>query len=127
MGCVRDRTGAPVTRNRGRARAAAHARIALDGSLGALHGDRFVLRDASAARTLGGGRVIDIEGPPRREPGRRGDARWFAALDTPDHAAAFTGLLDVSEAGADLDHFARVRNIPRPALEALTSRTASSR
>lgn len=99
--------------------AAAHARIALDGSLGALHGDRFVLRDASAARTLGGGRVIDIEGPRRGAwaPGRRA---VVAALDTPDHAAALTGLLDVSEAGVDLDHFARVRNIPRPALEALT-------
>ncbi len=106
--------------------AAAHARIALDGSLGALHGDRFVLRDASAARTLGGGRVIDIEGPRRGAwaPGRRA---VVAALDTPDHAAALTGLLDVSEAGVDLDHFARVRNIPRPRPGSLDARARRRR
>jgi selenocysteine-specific elongation factor len=41
-------------------------------ALAACRGDRFVLRDAQAARTLGGGVVLDIA-PPRR--GRRAPAR----------------------------------------------------
>jgi len=99
--------------------AAVTARIVLDGSLGALHGDRFVLRDVSASRTLGGGRVIDIEGPRRGAwaPGRRAAVE---ALDTPDHAAALTRLLALGEAGIDLDHFARSRNVPAEALTALS-------
>ncbi|MGU3665435.1 selenocysteine-specific translation elongation factor [Methylobacterium sp. A49B] len=99
--------------------AAAHAQIALDGSLGALHGDRFVLRDASAARTLGGGRVIDVDGPRRGAwaPVRRAAV---AALDTTDHGAALAALLDLSEVGADLDRFARTRNIPRAEMSALS-------
>lgn len=97
---------------------AARARIALDAAIGALHGDRFVLRDISASRTLGGGRVVDIDGPRRGAwaPGRRA---MLDALDRPDHGAALAGLLDACEAGADLDHFARARNLPRPALAAL--------
>ncbi len=96
----------------------ARVQIALDASLGALHGDRFVLRDISASRTLGGGRVIDTAAPPRGAwaPGRRA---VVDVLDTPDHGAALAGLLALSAAGADLDHFARSRNLPRGVMEAL--------
>jgi selenocysteine-specific elongation factor len=98
---------------------AAPAQIALDGDLGALNGDHFVLRDISAARTLGGGRVIDIDAHRRGAwaPGRRAEVE---ALDTADHEAALTGLLALGETGIDLGRFARSRNIPAAALETLT-------
>ncbi len=98
--------------------AAALAQIALDGDLGALNGDRFVLRDISAARTLGGGRVIDIDGLRRGAwaPGRRAE---IEALDTADHGAALADLLALSETGIDLGRFARSRNIPAAAMEVL--------
>jgi selenocysteine-specific elongation factor len=48
------------------------ARLHLDRAIGALAGDRFVLRDAAAARTIGGGVVLDPF-PPRR--GARTPAR----------------------------------------------------
>ncbi|MBE7203814.1 MAG: SelB C-terminal domain-containing protein, partial [Parafilimonas terrae] len=43
-----------------------------------------------------------------------------AALDTTDHGAALAALLDLSEVGADLDRFARTRNIPRAEMSALS-------
>jgi selenocysteine-specific elongation factor len=101
---------------------AARVQIALDASLGALHGDRFVLRDISAARTLGGGWVIDPEAPSRGSWGAPRRA-VVEALDTPDHGAALAGLLALSEAGADLDHFARSRNLLRGAMETLGRET----
>ena len=48
--------------------AGALAQLVLDRAIGALAGDRFILRDQSAARTLGGGVVLDPF-PPQR--GRR--------------------------------------------------------
>lgn len=42
-----------------------HAQLLLDAPAHAVHGDRVVLRDQSAQRTLGGGRVLDPFAPPR--------------------------------------------------------------
>lgn len=44
------------------------ARIVLDEPVVARAGDRFVLRDASPARTIGGGLIIDPIAPPRARP-----------------------------------------------------------
>ena len=57
--------------------------LVLDQPIGALWGDRFVLRDASAQRTIGGGQVLDPS-PPRRR--RRTPERLavLAALSDPD-------------------------------------------
>ncbi len=98
--------------------AVAPAIIALDAGLGALSGDRFILRDISASRTLGGGRIIDIDGPRRGAwaPGRRA---ILEALDTSDDRHALDGLLAAAEAGIDLAHFARLRNVPEQAMDAL--------
>jgi selenocysteine-specific elongation factor len=50
--------------------------ITLDRPLAACRGDRYVIRDASARRTLGGGRILDVtpQGAPARR-GRRAPAR----------------------------------------------------
>ncbi|TXN43822.1 selenocysteine-specific translation elongation factor [Methylobacterium sp. WL7] len=96
----------------------ARAQIALDAGLGALHGDRFILRDISASRTVGGGTIIDIDGP------RRG-AWWeerqamVRALDRADDGHALDGLLEASPVEVDLGHFARSRNVSAAAMDAL--------
>ncbi len=47
--------------------AAGIAQLVVDTAVVALHGDRFVVRDASARHTVGGGRVLDpFARPPRR-------------------------------------------------------------
>lgn len=94
------------------------ARIVLDAPIGALSGDRFILRDATASRTLGGGRVIDGEGGKRGAwlPARRAE---IEALAEPEDGAALDALLAVEDAGLDLARFARVRNLARAALDGL--------
>ncbi len=85
------------------------ARLSLDLPVGALVGDRVVLRDVSARRTIGGGRVLDPF-PPER--GAASPARLAAleAGDRADPAAALRGLLAVSGAVA-LDRFRLERNL----------------
>jgi len=66
-------------------------RLILDRPIGALARDRFVLRDATATRTIGGGVVIDPF-PPRR--GRRTPARLdqLAALQSDEPLGALLAL-----------------------------------
>ena len=81
--------------------------LVLDQPVGALHGDRFILRDQSARRTLGGGRVLDSSPPARgrRKPQR---AAWLGALQAPTAQAALAQLLDASPAGIDMAWFTRL-------------------
>lgn len=101
------------------------AQLTLDAPLGALGGDAYVLRDVSARRTLGGGRVLDPFGPRRglRSPGRRA---LLEALCEPDDALALSRALTVAEGGIDLDHFRRVRNVA-PGAEAALFASANLR
>ena len=46
-------------------------------------GDRFILRDVSARRTIGGGRVIDPHGPARHRA-RPARLDLLAAMALPD-------------------------------------------
>lgn len=82
----------------------------LDRPLCGLAGDRFVIRDQSATRTLGGGRVIDVFPPARyrRTPERKAVLRALA-LASP--AEALAGVLAQSPAGADLGRFRLNRNL----------------
>jgi selenocysteine-specific elongation factor len=58
---------------------AARVQLVFDGPVCALPGDRFIVRNAQASRTVGGGRVLDPFGPARkrRTPERRA---WLDAL-----------------------------------------------
>jgi selenocysteine-specific elongation factor len=61
------------------------ARVVLDAPVVARTGDRFVLRDASPARTIGGGVIIDPVAPARARPwppGRRAAADLLGMLLT---------------------------------------------
>jgi selenocysteine-specific elongation factor len=95
--------------------------LVLDRALGALAGDRFVLRDISASRTLGGGRVIDCDGP-RRGAWTNARRAVVAALDTGEDGEALRGLL-AEPSPVDLDRFARLRNIPPGSLAALVAQS----
>ncbi len=89
----------------------------LEHPVGALCGDRAVLRDHAARHTLAGGRVIDPFAPRR---GRRQPARLAAleALAATDPAQALARLLAV-EGVVDLAQFAVARNLAPSELDRL--------
>jgi selenocysteine-specific elongation factor len=90
--------------------AAALARVTLQQPIGALSGDRIVLRDTGATSTIGGGVVLDPF-PPRR--GRRAPVRLaqLEALECSDAVAALRRLLAVAPCWTDAGLFMRSRNM----------------
>jgi selenocysteine-specific elongation factor len=93
-------------------------RVTLDRPAMAAHGDRFVLRDQSAQRTIAGGVVLDIFGPGR---GRARPARLekLRALDARSPAAALQRLLALREAEVDLKWFRQLFNLRPDEMEAV--------
>ncbi len=98
----------------------AFVQLVLRAPLGAWHGDRIVLRDASGSRTLAGGVVLDPFAPTRyrRTPVRLAE---LAALCLPDPAARQSALLACSPNGLDARRFAvaQGRAIPTAPSDAL--------
>ncbi len=88
------------------------AQLVTDRPLGALHGDRFIVRDADARHTLGGGRVLDPNAPARK---RKTSQRLveLAALSLPDTTQRLRQLLTLR--GLDLDRLAILWNCKDPA------------
>jgi selenocysteine-specific elongation factor len=82
----------------------------LDRPIATAAGDRFVLRDTSARRTIGGGVFLDLRPPARkrRTPERRAQ---LSAHAIGDHAQALAALLDLPPNHIDLSEFARDRAI----------------
>jgi selenocysteine-specific elongation factor len=85
--------------------------LVLERPIGALHGDGFIVRDPSARRTLGGGRVIDVF-PPQRGRAKPARLAQLAAMELEDDTAALDALLAQSPAGVELARFAANRNLP---------------
>ena len=82
----------------------AMAQLVLDQDIGALKGDRLILRDASAQRTIGGGVVLDPFGPQRgRAKPRR--LEILAAMDGDNPSAILATLLELSPLGIDEARF----------------------
>lgn len=100
--------------------------LVLDRPIGALAGDRFVVRDQSAQRTLGGGRVIDVFAPVRGRA-RPDRLAFLAAMETADHAGALARLLDEGVLGIDLARFAAARNLTPEDSSALFGTVAMTR
>ena len=90
--------------------AAMLAEILLDKPVGALGHDRFILRDQSATRTLGGGRVLDIF-PPERHKRAPERLALLRLLGDDDPAPALRAALERQPAGVDLDRCALNRNL----------------
>ncbi|HZT51174.1 MAG TPA: selenocysteine-specific translation elongation factor [Stellaceae bacterium] len=94
------------------------AQLVLDRPLGAVRGDRLILRDQSARRTVGGGSVIDID-PPRRGRAKPERLAQLRTMELSDDAAALAALLEGAAAGLDLGRFAAGRNLTPAEAEAV--------
>ena len=80
------------------------AQLVLERPISALRGDRFVIRDPAAQRSLGGGVVIDPFAPARgRERAPRLQVLAAMSESTPERALA--ALLPFAPAGLELDRF----------------------
>ena len=99
---------------------AANVQLVLDRPIAAAAIDRFVVRDASAQRTLGGGVFLDLRAPARkrRTPERQAQR---AALGIIDPLTAFAALLTAPPFAADLAVFARDRALSAARTEELAS------
>ena len=94
------------------------AQLILDRPIGALHGDRFILRDQSATRTIGGGIVIDPFAPAaRRNAPARQQIVSALASDTPEQA--LRALSATAPEGVDLRAFEASFNLDEAAATAL--------
>ncbi|MDX7951521.1 selenocysteine-specific translation elongation factor [Lichenihabitans sp. Uapishka_5] len=80
--------------------------LVLDRPVAATVGDRFVIRDVSAQRTMGGGRLLDLRPPARK---RRTPERLaqLDALRADDPATAFATLLTLHPFWVDAAAFGR--------------------
>jgi len=108
--------GAPVHVHLGTTHAVAHfvplgrssrAQLVFDAPVCAVPGDRFILRDAQAANTIGGGVVLDPFAPSRR----RQTSERHAALDALEHLVAGGGvapLLEQARYGLAIDALVRL-------------------
>ncbi len=96
------------------------AQLVLDRPLGACHGDAVILRDQSARRTIGGGRVIDVFAPLR---GRARPARiaYLQAMEHADPAQALGAALAASPNGLNLSRFAACRNLAAAEFDTLAA------
>jgi selenocysteine-specific elongation factor len=94
------------------------AQITVDRSIGTLAGDRFILRDASARHTIGGGVVLDIFPPSRRKSSPERLA-MLAALADADPATALQRATEQQAAGVDLDAYALNRNLDAATLQSV--------
>lgn len=88
------------------------AQLVLEEKVGALAGDRVILRDPSATRTIAGAMVIDPFGPPRNRRAERRLAQ-LGALGEAD-GEALARLLRLEASHVDLARFGQSRNL-RPA------------
>jgi selenocysteine-specific elongation factor len=97
------------------------AEIILDREILAVRGDRFILRDAGAMRTVAGGRVLDIFPPTRhkRTPER---LALLAAMRDDDPAVSLAMMAERNPAGIDLVRFAANWNLDDEAANALWQR-----
>ena len=107
----------------------AFVQLRLQRPVQAANADRFILRDQSATRTIGGGIVLDPLPPARRSSGRD---QVLAALAEGEAEAALKALLAPEAEGAvDLEWFAAAFNMPLAAgqhmlpADVLVLRTAS--
>ena len=106
--------------------ARARMQLVLQRPVAAWHGDRVVLRDTSATRTLAGGRVLDPFAPARyrRTPQRLAQLD-AAAFDTP--SARLQGVLAGSPGGLDWARWVRAEALQRAAWPALPADALCSR
>jgi selenocysteine-specific elongation factor len=92
----------------------APAQLLLDRELHAVRGDRLVLRDQSAQRTVGGGVVLNPL-PAVRGHGRRERLAYLDAMRAPDATVALAQILEACPDGIDLLPFVQAWNLDQAA------------
>ncbi len=99
---------------------AKRVQLVLEKPIAAAVGDRFVLRDTTGQRTIGGGRVLDLRAPSRK---RRTAARMaqLDALAIEEPAPALAALLDCDPRYVDLSAFARDRALADNEMESIVA------
>jgi len=95
------------------------AQLVLDHEIGAAHGDRLVLRDQTARRTIAGGQVIDIF-PPARGRTRPERLRQLQAMRAASAGEALAALLEGAANGVPLTPFRQSWNLTPEEAQALT-------
>ena len=90
--------------------------IVLDRPLHALAGDRIVVRDQSATRTMGGGTVIDPFSP-RRGRARAARLAWLGAIEVREPERAIERALDSTATGIDTDWIRQAYGVTEPEIE----------
>jgi selenocysteine-specific elongation factor len=98
----------------------ANVQLVLDRPIAAAAHDRFVVRDVSAQRTLGGGLFLDLRAKARgrRTPERR---EQRAAFELADPSACLAALLETPPFAFDLGAFARDRALSAERTDQLAS------
>ena len=95
--------------------------LVLERPIAAAAGDRFVLRDTTAQRTIGGGKFLDLRAPSRkrRTPERLAQLQAHM-IEDPAHALA--ALLETAPHYVDLTAFARDRALSETQTQAICER-----
>lgn len=98
----------------------AFVQLVLERPIAAAAGDRFIIRDTTSSRTIGGGILIDLRAPERRRrtPERRATLLGLAEQDP---VTALQRVLSVPGSWIDLDAFFRDRAMGEEAAAAVTS------
>jgi selenocysteine-specific elongation factor len=99
----------------------APVQLVLENPIAAAATDRFVLRDTTGQRTIGGGKFLDLRAPARkrRTPERLTQLRAHSIGD-PDQA--FAALLDIPPHFVELSAFARDRALTEQQAAAIAER-----
>ena len=98
------------------------AQLVLERPIAAAVGDRFVLRDTTAQRTIGGGVFLDLRAPARKRRTPERLAALQAAL-AKDPADALAALLALPPYVVDLTAFSRDRALAADEAQALAAHT----
>jgi selenocysteine-specific elongation factor len=95
--------------------------LVLDRPIAAAVGDRFVVRDTTSQRTIGGGRFLDLRAPARkrRTPERLAQLR-ARSIDDPEVALA--AMLDIAPRFVELSVFARDRALSESRIQEIVER-----
>ena len=99
----------------------AMVQLVLESPVAAAAGDRFILRDTTAQRTIGGGKFLDLRAPARKRRSPERLAQLHAhSIDDPEQA--LTALLESPPHFIDLSAFARDRALTGQLVAALVER-----
>ncbi len=86
-------------------------------------GDRVVIRDQAARRTIGGGIVINPNSP-RRGRAREERVRLLSSLDPLDTGSSLQTLIEGSETGLEMNHLKARFNLDDDVLQTMIGETA---